>query len=379
MESELILSYNRINATKRERESFDEMKMCKFTELTDQEKFLKKLYQGEGQKILSTPMQYAAYKKLMQEHPEYELKQDVYSEYSKDHQGITVTAADKINETGDIYVVQHERYGYPIFHNHAFVEIAYVYSGRCTHCIEYRKQQSFEMTAGDLCILAPETMHAITALEDDAVILNILMSKEELDHWFLKMVKEKQLLAEFFENVLYGKSVSPYILFPTGDDGWIRQTFREMYQETRERSYAYRESLELYVRQLFIHVLRNYEMLARVSEPMNHKPEENAAAILGYISANYNKATLKSMAEFFNYSESYMSRFLKKYTGQTFGALVTSLQMKHAAELLSEKSQNHALTEIAQEVGCFDYSHFSRKFKKIYGISPDQYRKKYGR
>ena len=45
--------------------------MCKFTELTDQEKFLKKLYQGEGQKILSTPMQYAAYKKLMQEHPEY--------------------------------------------------------------------------------------------------------------------------------------------------------------------------------------------------------------------------------------------------------------------------------------------------------------------
>lgn len=351
------------------------MEMCKFTELTEQEKFLKKLYLGEGRKILSTPMSYAAYKKLMQEHPEYEIQQDIYSEFSREHKGITVTAADKINEMGAIYVVQHERYGYPILHNHSFVEIAYVYGGSCRHYIEYQEQQSFEMREGDLCILAPETMHVITALNDDAVILNILMSKEQLDHWFLRMVKEKQLLAEFFENVLYGKSVSPYILFPTGNDRWIHQIFCEMYRETREQKYAYRESLELYVRQLFIHVLRNYEMLARVSEPLNHKPEENAAAILGYISANYSKATLKSLAEFFNYSESYMSRFLKKYTGQTFGALVNSLQMKRAAELLGEEAQNYTLTEIAQEVGCFDYSHFSRKFKKVYGVSPDQYRK----
>lgn len=58
------------------------MKKSKFTELTDQEKFLKKLYLGEERKILSTPMQYAAYKKFMQEHPEYERKQDIYSEYS---------------------------------------------------------------------------------------------------------------------------------------------------------------------------------------------------------------------------------------------------------------------------------------------------------
>ena len=34
---------------------------------------------------------------------------------------------------------------------------------------------------------------------------------------------------------------------------------------------------------------------------------------------------------------------------------------------------NHTLTEIAQEIGCFDTSHFNKKFKAIYGISPRQY------
>lgn len=341
-----------------------------FLELTAQEKFLKGLYTGVGHEMLSTPMQYAGYRKLLEEHPEFAIDHDLYSEYAKDHHGITVAEIENITQAGKVTVVRHERYGYPILHNHSFVEIAYVYSGICTHYIE---NQSFKMQEGDFCILAPEAMHVITALSDDTIVLNILLSKEKLDQSFLAMVKEKQLLAEFFQNVLYGQTVSPYIIFPTGNDRWMKHTIEQMYRENAEKKYAYRESLELYVRQMFIHILRNYEVLARVSEPLNRRPEENAAAVLGYISMNYNRITLKEVAEFFNYSESYMSRMLKKYTGQTFGALVSSLQMKRAVELLNTGEKT--LTEIAQEVGCFDYSHFSKKFKKEYGVTPDLYRK----
>ena len=153
----------------------------------------------------------------------------------------------------------------------------------------------------------------------------------------------------------------------------MKQVFEHMFQEAQEQKYAYQQSLELYVRQLFIHIIRNYEMMAQVSEVLDRKPDENVVAVLGYISVNYNKVTLKEVAEFFNYSESYMSRMLKKYTGKTFGALVTSLQMKCAAELLTTTEKS--LSEIGQEVGCFDYSHFSKKFKKEYGMTPDKYRK----
>lgn len=338
--------------------------------LTDQEKAMKKMYQFGGHDILSKPMQYAAYQQLIKEHPEYVNLGDFYKERTKENLGITIANVSEIESGEEISVQRHERYGYPILHNHSFIEIAYVYNGNCTH---YVGEQSFQMAAGDLCILAPNAQHVIVALEDDAVILNILLGKEALNRSFLQMVKDKHLLADFFENVMYGKTVSPYIFFPTGCDTWIRQIILKMYQETKERRYAYRESLDLYTRQLFIHILRDYEVLAKVSAPKEQRMDDNVVAVLGYLSVNYNRTDLKEVAAFFNYSEAYMSRMLKKYTGKTFGVLISEVQMKHAKELL--ENSDKTLADIAQEIGCFDYSHFSRKFKKEYGVSPDIYRK----
>lgn len=338
--------------------------------LTEQEKAMKEMYLGAGHDVLSAPIEYADYLRLIQEHPEFVNLGDFYEVHTKAGMGSTILDVGELESGEEITVQIHERYGYPILHNHSFIEIAYVYSGQCTH---YVQQQAFQMEEGDLCILAPNAKHAITALADDAVILNILMSKEALNQSFLEMVRDKGLLAEFFENVLYGKRVSPYLIFPTGKDPRIHQIIREMYLETQQRQYAYRESLKLYVRQMFIHVLRNYEMLARVSDPLEQKMEDHIVAILGYISVNYAHVTLKELAGFFHYNETYMSRLLKRYTGKTFGQLVTELKMKQAAKLLIHSSMK--LTDIAQEVGCFDYSHFSRKFKNIYGESPDLYRK----
>lgn len=344
---------------------------CNWMELTDQELAFKKMYQGEGKEILSRPVAYAEYLQLIQKHPEFVNLGDFYEMHTKAKMGSTILDVGELEAGEEVTVQRHERYGYPILHNHSFIEIAYVYSGQCTHYVE---GQSFLMSEGDLCILAPHAKHTITALADDAVILNVLMSKEVLNQSFFKMVSEKRLLADFFENVLYGKHVSPYVIFPTGNDEWMQQVICRMFWETKERRYAYRESLKLYVQQMFIHVLRYYEMRARVSDPLEQKLDDTIVPILGYISVNYNQVTLKQLAAFFNYSEAHMSRLLKHYTGRTFQALVTELQMKQAKELL--RCSGMQLKDIAQEVGCFDYSHFSRKFKLAYNESPEAYRKR---
>ena len=228
------------------------------------------------------------------------------------------------------------------------------------------------MKEGDLCILAPNAMHAISATEDDAVIINIMMSKKMFNTSFLQILRGDQLLSDFFENVLYNRRVSPYIIFPTGDDIWIHQTLLLMYKERINKNYLFHEAEVLYVKQIFIHLIRHYELMAIVSNPMNALPENNIVSVVGYISINYNYITLHDTAEFFGYNETYLGQMLKKYTGKKFTTLLNEVKLKHAKRLLETSAMS--ITEIGSEVGFYDSSHFTRKFKEAFGITPKVYR-----
>lgn len=385
----------------------------KLETLTEREKKMKKLFQGEGREFLSTPMSFAEFKKLIQEHPGYPNVGFAYELCSTEPLGTTVPEVEELTDGDAIDVEVHERYGYPVVHNHVYIEMIYVYSGTCTHFIESEarkrpgtspksadsrkpgtdeKQEAgpqpgiyqdpgddsewnrFQMKEGDLCFLAPNVRHVITALKDDVIVLNVLLSKQMIDTGFLALLKEKYLLADFFKNILYEKGASAYILFPTGTDPWMKQTFGLLYREEQEKEYAYREYLVLYVKQVMIHLIRRYQLQAVVAESVQQETDNHVVAILAYISVNYNQTTLKQTAEFFHFSEAHLSRMLKKYTSRTFVQIITELQMKHGKELIEEGKLN--LAQISQKVGCFDSSHFSKKFKKQFGMAPEEYRKK---
>lgn len=397
----------------------------KLETLTEQEKKMKKLFQGEGREFLSTPMSFAEYKKLIQEHPGYPNVGSAYELGSTEQLGTTIPEVEELTDGDAIDIEVHERYGYPVVHNHVYIEMIYVYSGTCTHFIESEarkrprtspksadsrkpgttresadsrkpgtdeKQEAgpqpgiyqdlgddsewnrFQMKEGDLCFLAPNVRHVITALMDDVIVLNVLLSKQMIDTGFLSLLKEKYLLADFFKNILYEKGASAYILFPTGTDPWMKQTFGRLYREEQEKEYAYREYLVLYVKQVMIHLIRHYQLQAVVAESVQQETDNHVVAILAYISVNYNQTTLKQTADFFHFSEAHLSRMLKKYTSRTFVQIITELQMKHGKELIEEGKLN--LAQISQKVGCFDSSHFSKKFKKQFGMAPEEYRKK---
>ncbi len=238
---------------------------------------------------------------------------------------------------------------------------------------KYSEWKGVQMNTGDLCFLAPNVRHVITALADDVIVLNVLLSKQMIDTGFLALLKEKYLLADFFKNILYEKGASAYVLFPTGADPWMKRTFGLIYQEEQKREYAYREYLVLYVKQVMIHLIRRYQFQAVVAESVQQEVDNHVVAILAYISVNYNQVSLRQTAEFFHFSEAHLSRMLKKYTSRTFVQIITELQMKHGKELIEEGKLSVA--QISQEVGCFDASHFTKKFKKQFGMAPEEYRK----
>ena len=108
-------------------------------------------------------------------------------------------------------------------------------------------------------------------------------------------------------------------------------------------------------------------------------PEENTAGCfivknaLAYIEEHYNeKLTLGLVAEKTYVSQWHLSKLLNKHEGRNFSEILNQIRVEHAKELLKEMSLR--IVDISEMVGFTDVAHFSRVFKKIEGISANEYR-----
>jgi signal transduction histidine kinase/DNA-binding response OmpR family regulator/ligand-binding sensor domain-containing protein len=70
-------------------------------------------------------------------------------------------------------------------------------------------------------------------------------------------------------------------------------------------------------------------------------------------------------------SRVHLTRKLKLLTGISPGVLIRNIRMEKAADLISHHSGN--ITEVANRIGMSNPSHFTRVFRKHYGISPKEY------
>lgn len=343
----------------------------KLLRLSSSEKAFKTAYENGHQNLLKSSMTYSQYVAYLQDGQCITIPESrYYRDMSQEYLGNTIIDVENITNGNEIHMTVHSRYSYPVMHNHSYIELIYVYSGTCTHFVE---DKEFSMKQGDLCLLAPHAMHAISATSDDTIVMNIMLSRHLFDRSFLNLLRGGKVLMKFFEDLFFKKNfISPYIIYPTGSDNDIQSLFEQMYKESDQKQYAYLRSLLLLVQTLFIHLIRKYEMTAIVTTSTENSFNNHAVSVLGYLSLNYYHTSLNETAAFFGYAPNYLGKMLKHYTGKTYTEIILEYQLENACKLL-EKS-DMSITDISQEIGCFDASHFTRKFKKKYGISPTEYR-----
>ena len=82
--------------------------------------------------------------------------------------------------------------------------------------------------------------------------------------------------------------------------------------------------------------------------------------------------TLGKMAESVNLSPPYFCYLFKTITGVPPAKYLKSLRMQQAGTLLTTTFLS--VKEIVRCVGLTDESHFVRDFKRIYGVTPSEYR-----
>lgn len=84
--------------------------------------------------------------------------------------------------------------------------------------------------------------------------------------------------------------------------------------------------------------------------------------------------SLDRLSDLVNISPRYLSKVFKEKTGTNFLDYVTNCRLETAASLL--KSTELKISTICEKVGYFSTSHFIKKFKERYGMTPNQFRNK---
>lgn len=107
----------------------------------------------------------------------------------------------------------------------------------------------------------------------------------------------------------------------------------------------------------------------------NSKYRREIQEIVDYIEQNLDKKiSLHMIAGDVNLNESYLSRTFKQQTGKNLINFINEKKMDRAVELLQDP--NIMIKEVAFQVGMEDQFYFNKVFKKFYGVSPSEFRKK---
>lgn len=107
--------------------------------------------------------------------------------------------------------------------------------------------------------------------------------------------------------------------------------------------------------------------------------ESNSRAVLDvikYIHDNYSKEiTVNLLANHVQLTPTYLSTLFRKETGKTISEYLTEFRIEKSVGMLMEP---HAkLYEIAYRSGYYDANYFTKAFKKVKGMTPSQFRRKY--
>lgn len=108
-------------------------------------------------------------------------------------------------------------------------------------------------------------------------------------------------------------------------------------------------------------------------EPAQHAGSFIVNQALDYMEKNYQqKLGLQTVADCCYVSQWHLSKLLNRYQGKSFYDILNAIRINKAKIMLADPSLK--IWEISEAVGYTDTAHFARTFKKLVGMSANEYR-----
>ncbi|SHI69773.1 helix-turn-helix domain-containing protein [Aquimarina spongiae] len=256
-------------------------------------------------------------------------------------------------------------------HNHNYFEIIFVEQGNGYHTIN---DVRFPYRENDIFLLAPEDTHhfeieshtKFTYFKFTELLFSSKVNLPDRKYWLQRI---EQLLHH--PNIIPGD-----VICHEEDRSIVWDIHNLVLEEFKNEKIYYQEIISNAISTILSIIVRN------ISEKYNSNKREITVnhskidQILSHIRQHVydNDLTkINFLANKFNMSQSSISTYFKRKTGESIHQYVTKYKMK----LVEYRLQHTEFTiaEIAYQLGYTDESHLTKTFKKHFAMSPKQYRK----
>jgi len=252
-------------------------------------------------------------------------------------------------------------------HDHDFIEFAFVAEGTGFHHIDgqvhpIRKGQLFHIPIGVPHVFRPAY---VDVAKHPLTVYNCVFSPSLLGR-LAGFVSETQLV-QFISDLRDG-SVS-YFYLPDADDS-IERLVLAMHREFSMPRAASSDYLDTMLIQLLIVVHR----LRQHAPSSSTRKLTQFDHLLSYMEQHLAEPlSLQRLATLSRWSERHLQRLFRQHTEQSFNSYLQALRIQKSCELL--RSTGHKIGSIAEMVGYKDNASFLSVFKRIAGMTPNEYRK----
>lgn len=254
------------------------------------------------------------------------------------------------------------------YHNHRFLEFAYVTKGSAVQMFQNRPVR---VCAGDFFMINYGETHKYSPDGDNPFsVLNVLFKPEFLDpslkdcRGFQDLIAFSGIGCNYF-NLL---SSPTSVIFHDGD-GTVQELVLRMEREYQLQLPKWRALLRACLTELLILTLRK---IYKQSDTLNCE-DRILCPILDYLGQHFAEpVTLAAIGEQMGYTPAYLSTLFSARIGISFSRYLQNLRIAQACQLLS--STEDSVEEIAIRCGYSDLKFFRELFRSRLHMTPSEFR-----
>lgn len=258
-------------------------------------------------------------------------------------------------------------------HLHEFVEMNVIVSGRGRQRIE---DQWYEMQRGRLSVIHYDQAHAMIGDARGLEIINVY-----LDPGVFPLPNLPDRLRRVLPMIVplhreFRHQRNRLISFALQDPETPIALLRILERELRCRPVGYRQAVRHYMALFFIECCRQYLSAGGSETATEISISPGVERLRRHLNTHFMEAvTLDALADLAGYSPAHLCRMFKRCTGRSVFDYIKQRRIERAMVLL--RSTREKVLAVAFESGFGDVSHFNRTFRKMVGVSPGVYRKKW--